>query len=151
MKNYFIIASILLQVFACKQKSNYDVNDFDFGQFVKITSKENKVWVLEYGCLNSVTPAVIEDLSIGLSERMDIISGKRKLLNSTIENLDCMSFDLPQNLDKFHSFLELVKNNDSIDINTLPQPQQSIYIKELIERDFIVTFDDYEGMFYVKK
>jgi hypothetical protein len=151
MRNIFFIALVVIISSSCKERENYDAFKYDDGKFVRLISKERTVWVLEYFCLYTITPVDIEDLSVGFKERMEILNGKTILNNSTIEKLDCNPIKLPQSLDNYKVFIDSVKNNDSIRINSLSYPQQGIYINELINRGYTVTFSDDEGKFYVRK
>lgn len=150
MKIIFIIVSIVLIAPSCKNKENNDILEYDDGQYVRLISKEKTVWILEFSCLYNVTPADVEDLSIGLKERKDILTGRKVLSDSIIENLECESIKLPKSLKPYKEFLDSVKNNDSIRINSLPYPEIGLYINELINKGYVVTFADDEGEFYVR-
>lgn len=149
MKSIFFIISIALITSSCKDKGNYDIHKYENGQFITLISKEKTVWVLEFSCLYNVTTANVEDLSLGSKERISILNGEKILTNSIIKNLDCMSFELPKSLDVYDEFIDSVKNNDSLRINSLSYPQKGIYIHELIKRGYVVTFSDDEGEFHV--
>lgn len=151
MRSIFFIVSIILITSSCKEKEKYNGLEYD-GYYVKLISKEKTEWVLELSCVYSITPADIEDPRVGMKERSDILNGKKLLSNYTIENLDCGHiFDLPKSLYTYKDFIDSVKNNDSIDINTLSYPKNGIYINQLINRGYKVWFDDNEGMFYASR
>jgi hypothetical protein len=147
--SHFVFSTLLsLLIFPCSRRDHTEQNE---GRFVTLTSSEKTVWVLEYFCLYTITPFAIEDPNIGFKERLDILKGKTVLDNSIFENLNCNPFRIPDSLGKYREFLDSVKNNDSIRINSLSFPEKGIYINELIKRGYIITFADDEGEYYVEK
>jgi hypothetical protein len=149
MKNTLVLFIILFFALCCKEKNDQIVKS-DM-QYVRLVSKEKKEWVLQFYCLNSVTQASPTDENLGLEDRMAILNGRRVLSNYTIEHLDCGPiFELPLSMDSYQYFIDSVKNNDSVNINSLSFPLNGIYINELINRGYIITFSDYEGSFFIR-
>lgn len=152
MRSILIILVFGVFILACGRIDRNMSNIKSEWQYVRITSKEKKVWLLPFNCLYSITPYSPFDENLGKYDRIKILIGKDLLSNSTIENLSCSPlFELPNSLDSYKNFIDSTKNNDTININSLSYPLDGIYINELITRGYIVTFGDYEGEFRVRK
>jgi hypothetical protein len=117
--------------------------------FVPVIRFDNKTYYCLFQDLNLITPYVFEDSSVGQTDRIDFVKGKRKLTLIEFEKIKKRGeiYDVPEPVDSSMEIKKYIYGNDKLSFMSIPDSEKGLVLHCLWKQNFYVNYGEYEGIY----